>query len=92
MSAGERPFDADAEIARLRRELALERAKVAGLRAQVMAAAPYVARHAPDLSRVTDAVLRGGAARKSEFRLIYDRAFDAAARKHGIEDPEDHRD
>lgn len=92
MSPEEEPSGEEAEIARLRRDLALERAKVAGLRAQVMAAAPYVARHAPDLARETDAVLRGGTARKSEFRLIYDRAFDAAARKHGIDDPEKHRD
>ncbi len=80
------------ELDGLRRELALERAKVAGLRAQVLAASPYVRAHAPDLARETEEMLKGGTARKTEFRRIYDRAFDATARKLGIERPEEFRD
>ncbi|WP_207477999.1 hypothetical protein [Arenibaculum pallidiluteum] len=80
------------EIERLRHELALEKARVAGLRAQVAAAAETVARHAPELAAETEARLRGDGPRKSAWRLIYDRAFDAAARRHGIARPEDWRD
>jgi hypothetical protein len=80
------------EIERLRRALAVERAKVAGLRAQVLAAEPHIRRHAPELAAPGGETVAGGALGKSAFRLIYDRAFDATLRKHGIDRPEDYRD
>lgn len=79
-----------AEVADLKQQLALSQANAKGVAAQ--------ARALLEENRATTALLtdsgvayKSKTGNKSKLALIYDEAFDAAARERGIEHPEQHR-
>jgi hypothetical protein len=79
-----------AEVAELKRQLAVAQANAVGISAQARA----LLAENPNTALMGDSgvAYKSKEGAKTKLRCIYEEAFDVAARKRGIEHPEQHRE